>query len=329
MFDNLEPFEIIKAEYNDLKQYFFKYDSIPSDKKIEVLKRLTNNFTYLEKFNAYISSSVRRWIQCNYVRQTCTKENIVHKPEIILTELNILKEIATHKTIPYEYVASYKVHKNICPNFPEWFGTMIDITVVSAFCGSKKPFIYFSLNQQDPLVELSEEMDYAALYGGDMVIIEILEQAGLVFTHFEACVKSHKNDILKWGLLNYKCSVVDLLKTATMSLNVGAIFIIKPYIVFIPNDINAVILGALALVHRTNDNRFLNESDTKLLENHKYKKIIDMLNNPKFPFDKLKELYLKDIDNPSSIIKFETNQPELITKHPKISKIMKHKSFKD
>ena len=332
MFDDLaDPLKIVSEENKSIRD-FFNLDQFGEDrtKILRMVEKLTKNFKFnIDKFRAYLSSSVRRYNISSLIFRAALSEKICpDQDEIIPVEFRIYQKITNLKTIPFDVDSKMTVSTKLCSIIPEWFGSTIDLVCLSAFSNALRPFLFFMINNRNLLVQYSDRMDYSALFGGNMTIIKMLEQNGISFSHLEAAVKSHNNTVLEWALKNFQYDPQKLLKEAINSFNVKAIFLIHPDEIFISDDMNAVFIGAMSMIHKSKpSNRFLSDLEMTVLKNHKYFKLLEILNN-QFPRnelvrDELFQIFSEEVVgmNATRFVGFESLQQDPNT--PRSKKEMK------
>jgi len=328
MFDDLaDPLKIVSEENKSIRD-FFNLDQFGEDrtKILRMVEKLTKNFKFnIDKFRAYLSSSVRRYNISSLIFRAALSEKICpDQDEIIPVEFRIYQKITNLKTIPFDADSKMTVSTKLCSLIPEWFGSTIDLVCLSAFSNALRPFLFFMINNRNLLVQYSDRMDYSALFGGNMTIIKMLEQNGISFSHLEAAVRSHNNTVLEWALKNFQYDQQKLLKEAINSFNVKAIFLIHPDEIFISDDMNAVFIGAMSMIHKSKpSNRFLSDLEMTVLKNHKYFKLLEILNN-QFPRnelirDKLFQIFLEEVVgmDATRFVGFESLQQDPNTPHSK------------
>ena len=176
---------------------------------------------------------------------------------------------------------------------PQWFGTKIDTIVFAALCGNIFAFRSYYANLEGDYNILTENMDYAALFGGDATIITFLENANMRFTHQEACILSHKTHVLVYGLRNWNFSDNNdsYIKCAVDANNLKALLLFKPSKNFITSNTTLLTAAVLRLVHQANQEHYADHKHETELSTNKYYNKVKIMRSDNFQVQTLSNIF--------------------------------------
>ena len=249
----------------------------------------------------YINSSVHAYM---YFKEKLPLPNStkIYKVKDFLIEpyLDIATMLSKNTFCSCDYV--YKnliLPRDVCELIPEWFGSKIDSIVFAAMCGNYCAFMAYYNNEHISNNNLlTEQMDYAALFGGNTSIIQTLENIGMKFSHEEACIKSHKLNVLIYGIRNYGFSIDNeaYINLAIRHMNIEAILLFKIDKNFINTDTNLICCAALRLAYKSKIERYADYKYESIIKTNKYENYIYLLRSRSLSFDRLKSLFKEYYD---------------------------------
>lgn len=213
-----------------------------------------------------------------------------HDFTIPIDQVKVMKACETN-VAPTIMNDDFNITRRNILNAPIWFPPQVHYIVYAAMCGSGNSFKYAYLNLSDKSVMNSDELDYGALYGGNMEIIHIIEHEGHTFRHFEGAVIGHQNDVLEWCIDTFGYQI-PFFEEAMASRNYHAIFLSNFDWFMIADNycISDIIAGYILCLAQKQSKYIKNSLHTKCST-----ECVNALLSAKCPRKELYEIFREDI----------------------------------
>ena len=297
-------------------------------KLLEKLRLEDHNYIHLY-MTPFINSSILSWKHFKGLVPTRLHIDFsTHKFTTLSDKDNNLVTSLIAKAMPnddYAFSCNDLPTDAFYPLIPSWFGSKISIIQFAALCGNQLAFNSYFINNSDSVEKIlieHQKMDYAALYGGNIMIINTLENIGIKLRHAEACIISHNNNILAYGIKHWNFSIDSdfYINTAIKSCNIQALLMFKINKNFIDSDTSLLCAAVLKLLYQNHKEFCIDAKYDLILNNNPYKKQIKIIESKGFSIEFLKKLFSRYINENNNYkdVNFEDIPKYHIKPHPMI-----------